>query len=48
MAQEYFYSLRDKKRTRILDAIEKCMQTFDYDKLSINDIQFLYKIGVLK
>lgn len=38
MALDHFYTIREKKKNNILDAIEKCMQTYDYDKLSINDI----------
>ena len=38
MALDFFYTLKEKKKTRILDAIEKCMQTSEYEKLSINDI----------
>ncbi|MBR1454494.1 MAG: TetR/AcrR family transcriptional regulator, partial [Lachnospiraceae bacterium] len=38
MALDFFYTLNEKKKTRILDAIEKCMQTSEYEKLSINDI----------
>ena len=38
MALEHFYTIRERKKNNILDAIEKCMQTQNYDKLSINDI----------
>lgn len=38
MALDHFYTIRERKKNSILDAIEKCMQTYDYDKLSINDI----------
>ena len=38
MALDHFYTIRERKKNNILDAIEKCMQTYDYDKLSINDI----------
>ncbi|MBR1844455.1 MAG: TetR/AcrR family transcriptional regulator [Lachnospiraceae bacterium] len=38
MALDHFYTIKDKKKINILDAIERCMQKFDYDELSINDI----------
>ena len=38
MALDHFYTIKEKKKNNILDAIEKCMQTHDYDDLSINDI----------
>ena len=38
MALDHFYTIRERKKNNILDAIEKCMQTYNYDKLSINDI----------
>lgn len=38
MALEHFYSIKEKKKNSILNAIEKCMQEHNYDELSINDI----------
>ena len=38
MALDHFYTIKDKKKINILGAIERCMQKFDYDELSINDI----------
>ena len=38
MALDHFYTIKEKKKNSILDAIEKCMQTHGYDDLSINDI----------
>ena len=38
MAQENFYKLREKKQTKIIDAIHNCLHNKSYDKLSIMDI----------
>ncbi|MBO6134190.1 MAG: TetR/AcrR family transcriptional regulator [Lachnospiraceae bacterium] len=38
MALEHFYNIKEKKKNNILDAIEKCMQQYNYDELSVNDI----------
>ena len=38
MALNCFYLLKEKKKTRIFDAIGQCLQIYNYDKLSINDI----------
>ena len=38
MALEHFYNIKEKKKSNIIDAIEKCMEQYNYDELVINDI----------
>ena len=38
MALANYYHLREKKKMSLLNAIEACLKTEDYDKLSISDI----------
>lgn len=38
MAKDIFYSLKEKKRKNLINAIEECLKDKSYEKLSIEDI----------
>lgn len=38
MALESFFNLKERKRNNLIEAIENCLKTQDYDDISINDI----------